>query len=507
MIFYFVTSVLYFVFAYEEWEPWGSCTKTCATGRKFRTRTCDKSLLIMCISADGSAYDEADCNADIVCETSPPSTMPSALPSVSLPSWAPTKSPTNCEPAEFIGFHFCTPETPCIKGQGQCNRDIECMGHLTCHRRFSQEDTCGQGVFWCDRFDWHYSFCSDPLQLLECEMPSFYPSQPPVPADKITCDPVQFLGIHACSPETPCDRTQGDCDRYEDCAGNLRCHQRNEGEWCGPGLFNCTNNYDFCYDPFDSGLCVNPTQAPVSSYPSSSPSMFPTVYYDPSLSPSVQPTRVPSMQPSLSPSSNLPSTQPSGTNPTVFPSFSPSFTLPSTHPSATFPSTKPSAMPVVKPTSPPSTSPSISPSTTEPTEIPSLAPSSFPSRSPSLTPSVFPSQYPSVQPSDNPSFGPSFYPSFTDPSQNPSFTEPSTNPTLLPSGSPMVTIRSNEATDSQLNLYFIIAFVSVLVGIIIISYFLWKRYYFDEEEKIYGNEFFDNTYDPKNLFMPSSTRI
>jgi hypothetical protein len=53
-----------------------------------------------------------------------------------------------------------------------------------------------------------------------------------------------------CLPEKPCDVSEGDCDKDDDCLGQLLC-----------GTDNCFNPFpseaDCCYDPFQSKQRIN----------------------------------------------------------------------------------------------------------------------------------------------------------------------------------------------------------------------------------------------------------
>ena len=59
------------------------------------------------------------------------------------------------------------------------------------------------------------------------------------------------LDWNSCTPGRPCGACEGDCDSDRDCAGNLKCFQRNGN---GPGPPGCAASgmrahMDYCYDP------------------------------------------------------------------------------------------------------------------------------------------------------------------------------------------------------------------------------------------------------------------
>ncbi|MEZ4237176.1 MAG: M23 family metallopeptidase [Myxococcota bacterium] len=78
----------------------------------------------------------------------------------------------------------CSPDTPCDTGEGDCDTDSDCLGGLSC------QDTDG-------RYGWWYT------NVQTCELPVGH-------ADR-------------CTPETPCDVDEGDCDSDADCLSGLVC--------------------------------------------------------------------------------------------------------------------------------------------------------------------------------------------------------------------------------------------------------------------------------------------
>ena len=77
---------------------------------------------------------------------------------------------------------------------------------------------------------------------------------------------------------------QGDCDDDTDCAGDLKCFNRDNGEDV-PGCVGNTEKHartrrDYCYSDTQV-VTPNPTTSPVTSSPTTS---------DPTLSPSKKPT-------------------------------------------------------------------------------------------------------------------------------------------------------------------------------------------------------------------------
>mmetsp|Transcript_6598 Transcript_6598/g.10078 ORF Transcript_6598/g.10078 Transcript_6598/m.10078 type:complete len:262 (+) Transcript_6598:985-1770(+) len=69
-----------------------------------------------------------------------------------------------------------------------------------------------------------------------------------------------------------CGRCKGDCDSDSDCAGNLKCFQRDD-DTAIPGCNgNGATTYDYCYDPADFGPSSSPVLVPVPSITPSTPS-------------------------------------------------------------------------------------------------------------------------------------------------------------------------------------------------------------------------------------------
>ena len=96
---------------------------------------------------------------------------------------------------------------------------------------------------------------------------------------------------------------QGDCDDDTDCAGDLKCFNRDNGEDV-PGCVGNTEKHartrrDYCYSDTQV-VTPNPTRSPVTSNPTTSdptvsPSLSPVITSspttsDPTLSPSKKPT-------------------------------------------------------------------------------------------------------------------------------------------------------------------------------------------------------------------------
>merc|ERR1719483_711710 len=89
----------------------------------------------------------------------------------------------------------CTREEPCAINQGDCDRSYQCQGNLVCGK-----DNCGKGF---------------PRSADCCE-----------PGTGKTCDGHPY-DRSCCTRKAPCGINQGDCDRDNQCSGNLVCGKNN----------------------------------------------------------------------------------------------------------------------------------------------------------------------------------------------------------------------------------------------------------------------------------------
>jgi len=132
-------------------------------------------------------------------------------------SFNPTASPTMdcCYDKPGIGASddgsFCSPSKKCSVGQGDCDKDDDCAAGLTCG-----SNNCR-------------SFNPTAAPTMDC------------------CYDKPGIGAsddHSyCSPSRKCSEGQGDCDKNEDCAAGLTCGWRNCQQFNG----NAHSNYDCCY--------------------------------------------------------------------------------------------------------------------------------------------------------------------------------------------------------------------------------------------------------------------
>ena len=140
----------------------------------------------------------------------------------------------------------------CNVCEGDCDGDEDCKGNLLCYQRNADEPVpgcTGTGT-------WAKDYCYDPSSI-------------PNHGKDLIYFPEE------CAPNRPCQNCEGDCDRDEDCFGNLRCYQRN-GQDHVPG---CNGSgiwaKDYCYDPNYNEVVETPSPTLASTLPPTSASTLP----------------------------------------------------------------------------------------------------------------------------------------------------------------------------------------------------------------------------------------
>merc|ERR1712066_1040104 len=204
---------------------------------------------------DGGTHDgHQGCRGDLVCgsnncrkfgayfhEKDDCCDRPENLPVREEPTFvpgAPLEPPAGqrCRGRNYDGKRCCTPDNPCDEGEGDCDGPGD-GGQHDGHAGCKGDLVCGTNN--CLKFGLYYHPKDDC-----CEKPSAVTTQPPKPPLGVWLEPPQgekcsgrnYQGRRCCTPESPCDVGQGDCDGPAD-GGQ---HDGNRG--CRPGLVCGSNN-------------------------------------------------------------------------------------------------------------------------------------------------------------------------------------------------------------------------------------------------------------------------
>ncbi|KAL7497308.1 hypothetical protein ACHAWT_005755 [Skeletonema menzelii] len=200
-----------------------------------------------------------------------PHPHPSKMPSTKGPT-TPSSPPSTYPPLVWDGVNGCTPESPCDVCTGDCDTNEGCMPGLMCFKRSGSEQVPGctsGGIGDIPGAD----YCYDPNVP-----PPVSPTVSPTPSPSEGSLPVlQWKGVNGCTPTSPCDVCQGDCDENEDCMGGLECFKRSDGEYtqvpgCAVGGSGDIAGADYCYDPASlKPPSASPTKEPTGSFPTNTP--------------------------------------------------------------------------------------------------------------------------------------------------------------------------------------------------------------------------------------------
>mgnify|MGYP003947018819 CR=1 FL=1 len=202
--------------------------------------------------------------------------------------------PLNTDLINMGGTATCSPN--CGVCTGDCDGDVDCAGNLKCFQRESSNSQVPGCFLGGDGDVNNYDYCYDPSVLsgpdynydkmtvgnnggVNCDTycSTGWNNEAPVgsscvkaknkdgeftgcdmtPGGDLTCyckNPGPLInkgGTATCSPN--CGVCTGDCDGDVDCAGDLKCFQRESSTSQVPGCFlggdGDVNNYDYCYDP------------------------------------------------------------------------------------------------------------------------------------------------------------------------------------------------------------------------------------------------------------------
>ena len=150
----------------------------------------------------------------------------------------------NCDKQfETLGRHGAEDMTEC---QGDCDHDSDCAPGLKCFQRRWDEDVpgCHGGTAYPVM-----DYCYNPA----CEGSGPSPGPPGLPELDSSYGSQGAANMPMCS---------GDCDSDEDCAGRLRCFQR-DGTEPVPGCVGAgVEGFDYCYEPDTHSTTTTTTPPP-----------------------------------------------------------------------------------------------------------------------------------------------------------------------------------------------------------------------------------------------------
>ena len=215
----------------------------------------------------------------------PPHPHPSKMPSTKMPTTQ-TYPPSTYPPLVWEGVNGCTLDSPCNVCTGDCDSNEGCMPGLECFKRSGSEPVPGctsGGLGDVPGAD----YCYDPSAVVPVS-PTISPVSPTLSPVQDSLPFLQWKGVNGCTPTSPCDICQGDCDENEDCLNGFECFKRSDGEYtqvpgCAVGGSGDIAGADYCYDPNSVGPppSASPTKVPTEEVPTVPPATDPPVSESP----------------------------------------------------------------------------------------------------------------------------------------------------------------------------------------------------------------------------------
>ncbi|WP_428265881.1 FG-GAP repeat protein [Haliangium sp.] len=138
-----------------------------------------------CVHGEGDCDEDADCAGDTFCLHDVGLAFGYDDPDLDVCS-------ESCPQVGNGGGNFCTPECPCVHGEGDCDSDADCAGNYICLRDVGL---------------------------------AFGFSDPEIDVCSYVCPIVGVGAGNYCFEECPCNYGEGDCDDDDDCAPGLFCAQ------------------------------------------------------------------------------------------------------------------------------------------------------------------------------------------------------------------------------------------------------------------------------------------
>ena len=182
--------------------------------------------------------------------------------STASPSPSPGPVQASLPVLQWKGVNGCTPDSPCNVCTGDCDSNEGCMPGLECFKRSGSEPVpgCISGAGGLGLGDVPGGdYCYDPSSTVVPASPTPTISPSPTSSPLQSSLPVlEWKGVNGCTPTSPCDICQSDCDENEDCLNDLECFKRTDGEstqvpGCAVGGSGDIAGADYCYDPTSQG--------------------------------------------------------------------------------------------------------------------------------------------------------------------------------------------------------------------------------------------------------------
>jgi len=230
-------------------EPFQRCK-----GRNFFPKPCCTPQN-PCPEGEGDCEIDNDCSGELVCGNNnckqfgsfyhekddccvkPTASVTPRIPQITTSVPLEPRPGQKCAGRNYQVRRCCTPDNPCDEGEGDCDGPGD-GGQHDGHAGCKGDLVCGTNN--CLKFGLYYhpkdDCCEKPSAVTETE-----PPKPPLgvwlePPQGEKCSGRNYQGRRCCTPESPCDVGQGDCDGPAD-GGQ---HDGNRG--CRPGLVCGSNN-------------------------------------------------------------------------------------------------------------------------------------------------------------------------------------------------------------------------------------------------------------------------
>jgi hypothetical protein len=244
---------------------------------------CDPSC--PCNEGYGHCRENADCATGLVCASNIGEYFDCPA-SVNICA-TPEESGGGCRGQSQCEVGFCSPECPCLSGQGHCSNDDDCVPGASCQLDLGAGYGCASSVNICltgpRRCESDYCAEFGPCSIgdgncnstAECGlgllclsgMAADFGCEPGTDIcmiDHIStgggCYGGDLCDVGYCHPDCRCLEGQGQCDTDSDCHGTLRCLPDNDDFYgCGAGAMMCQCRCS-TDDDCDDGLSCNGTE-------------------------------------------------------------------------------------------------------------------------------------------------------------------------------------------------------------------------------------------------------